>query len=197
MPLAILRDALDAPPSRMKRRHWTRTDYFTLLGAGAFDGQRHELIRGELIDKTGENPPHPALVTLLAGRLAELFGVYRVRVQGTIDVTPEDNPTSLPEPDICVTTTAAEHFVDRHPAAPDIVLLAEVSDSTLGFDTSTKADLYARAGIADYWVLDVRTRRIIVHRDPADGYYRSLTVYRANEPVSPLAAPSASLTLSR
>jgi Uma2 family endonuclease len=68
-----------------------------------------------------------------------------------------------------------------------------VADTTLDFDTTTKAGLYARAGIADYWVLDVNKRRIIVHREPMGGKYCSLAVYEAEEAVSPLAAPGASL----
>ena len=73
--------------------------------------------------------------------------------------------------------------------------MVEVSDTTLRFDLSTKADLYARAEIGDYWVVDLLGRRIIVHRDPAGGRYRSIVAYGEEELVAPLAFPSASLRI--
>ena len=78
---------------------------------------------------------------------------------------------------------------DRFPGPGDIALLVEVSDSTLSFDLRTKSALYARAEFADYWVLDINQRKMIVHRDPREGRYQSVTVYSASESVSPLAAP--------
>lgn len=82
------------------------------------------------------------------------------------------------------------------PVPRDIVLLVEVSDTTLSFDINDKAALYARAGIADYWVLDVNKRGITVHRCPSEGAYQSLTVYSDVEPVSPLAAPHSSVRVA-
>jgi Uma2 family endonuclease len=75
----------------------------------------------------------------------------------------------------------------RRPA--DLRLVVEVSDSTLGFDLTTKAELYARAGIAEYWVVDVAARRLIVHHEPREGLYRSVTAYNEEETVTPLASP--------
>jgi Uma2 family endonuclease len=68
-------------------------------------------------------------------------------------------------------------------------LAVEVADSTLRMDLSKKAELYARAGIPDYWILDVQNRRMIVHREPAAGKYVSVVAYREDESVAPLAAP--------
>ncbi len=75
----------------------------------------------------------------------------------------------------------------------DIVLAVEVSDTTLSIDTTRKAGLYARAGIRDYWVLDVNGRRIIVHREPSGGIYQSIRAFGEDEPVTPLAARDASV----
>ena len=66
--------------------------------------------------------------------------------------------------------------------------MLEVSDSSLAFDLTTKAALYARAGIPEYWVLDVAGRRLIVHRQPANGKYGSVVAYDNTESVAPLAA---------
>jgi Uma2 family endonuclease len=67
-------------------------------------------------------------------------------------------------------------------------LLVEVSDSTLGFDLTRKAGLYARAEIVEYWVFDIAARRLIVHRDPIAGRYQSVLEYGEQEAVAPLAA---------
>jgi Uma2 family endonuclease len=82
------------------------------------------------------------------------------------------------------------------PRPEDLHLIGEVSDSTLAFDLVTKAGLYARAGVPEYWVIDIAARRMIVHRDPVGGKYQSVTGYAANQPVAPLAAPSASFRSS-
>jgi Uma2 family endonuclease len=68
-------------------------------------------------------------------------------------------------------------------------LVVEISDSTLGFDLTTKAELYARAGIIKYWVIDLAARRLIVHRDPREGLYLSVTAYGGHEVASPLSSP--------
>jgi Uma2 family endonuclease len=69
--------------------------------------------------------------------------------------------------------------------------LIEISDSTLNFDLTVKSPLYARAGIVEYWVLDVAGRRLISHRDPVAGKYTLVAVYSEHESVAPLAAPKA------
>jgi Uma2 family endonuclease len=85
------------------------------------------------------------------------------------------------------------HFRTGNPRPEDLDLVVEIADSTLSFDLKTKADLYARAGIIEYWVLDIPNRRMIVHRDPKDGHYASIVAYAADESVSPLAAPNSAL----
>jgi Uma2 family endonuclease len=106
-----------------------------------------------------------------------------------IDVAPEDNPTNEPEPDVIVLKRDLSHFTSGNPRPQDLQLVVEVADSTLGFDLTKKASLYARAGIVEYWVLDVAGRRMIVDRDPQKGRYLSIEAYGSDESVAPLAAP--------
>ena len=87
------------------------------------------------------------------------------------------------------------HFKSENPRPEDLQLVVEVGDSTLGFDLTTKAGLYARAGITEYWVLDVAGRRMIVHRDPQAGRYRSVAAYSEEESVAPMAAPESYLRI--
>jgi len=67
--------------------------------------------------------------------------------------------------------------------------VVEIADTTLAFDLTVKAALYARAGILEYWVLDLTGRRLIVHRDPKGGGYASVTAYSEHESIAPLSAP--------
>ncbi len=178
-------------PARLDppRKLWTRSEYDELSSSGLLNGQRMELIEGELIDKMGKKRPHVNSLTLLHGWLVKVFGVRLVNPEAPIDVAPEDNPTNEPEPDIIVLKRDLSHFTSANPSPQDLQLVVEVADSTLGFDLTTKAALYARAGIVEYWVLDVAGRRMIVHRDPQKGRYASVTAYGNEESVAPLAAP--------
>jgi Uma2 family endonuclease len=174
------------------RKLWTRTE-FDELSSSVFEGQRLELIEGELINKMGKKPPHWNSVAILRKWLCRVFGEDFVLQEVPIDVSPEDNPSSEPEPDLSVLKREMSHFTKASPQPADLHLVIEVADATLGFDLGTKARLYARAGIVEYWVLDVNGRRMIVHRDPGEGRYTSVVAYAADERVAPLAAPDSRL----
>jgi Uma2 family endonuclease len=182
-------------PVRMEppRKRWTRSECDALAESGVLDCQRLELIEGELIDKMGKKRPHVNSVALVAEWLAGVFGVRMMNQEAPIDVAPEDNPTNEPEPDLIVLKRDRSHFKWANPRPEDLQLVVEVADSTLSFDRTTKAALYARAGIVEYWVLDVAGRRMIVHRDPQAGRYLSVVAYGSEESVVPLAAPGSSL----
>jgi len=85
--------------------------------------------------------------------------------------------------------------MQENPGPEDLRLVIEVADTTLGFDLTTKAALYARAGIVEYWVLDMAGRRMIVHREPQGARYASVAAYSSEESVAPLAAPESSLRI--
>jgi Uma2 family endonuclease len=190
MPTALF----DLPaPVNPPRKLWTRSDFDELYATGWLDRHRVELVEGELIDKMGKKRPHVNSLTLLQGWLQAVFGVLRVNPEAPIDVAPEDNPTNEPEPDLIVLKRDLSHFTQGNPRPEDLHLVIEVADSTLGFDLTTKAALYARAGVPEYWVLDVTGRRLIVHRDPRAGRYVSVAAYAEEESVAPLAAPESFL----
>jgi Uma2 family endonuclease len=170
------------------RKRWTRAEHEALYDSGVLDGQRWELVEGELINKMGQGRPHVNSLVLLLIWLQGVFGPRRVLQDSPIDVAPEDNPTNEPVPDLVVLNHDFSHFALENPQPSDLALVIEVSHTRLGFDLTTKASLYAKAGIADYWVLDVAGRRMIVHREPGDGRYASVLVYSSEEAVAPLAA---------
>jgi Uma2 family endonuclease len=174
-----------------RRKLWTREECLALESAGLFDQQHLELVQGELIDKMGKNRPHVTSLALIVLWLHQVFGGHFVLSEAPIDVASEDNPINEPEPDVVVLKRELESFLAGNPRPEDLHLVVEVADTSLAFDLTTKAALYARAGIVEYWVLDVAARRLVVHRNPNAGRYETVTVYGENETVSPLAAPHA------
>jgi Uma2 family endonuclease len=194
MPVLIDQQPMPAPPPEPRRKRWTRSEFEFLETTALFAGTRYELIDGELIDKMSMNERPAVALTLLAAWLFRVFG-KRVRLQVPMDVRPEDNPTNEPQPDAAVLHLPIGELKGRRPSGADVALAVEAADSSLELDTSAKARLYARGGIADYWVLDLRGRRLIVHRDPdpAEGRYRSIAAYAEGETLSPLAAPDAAV----
>jgi Uma2 family endonuclease len=176
------------PPAEPPRKRWTRQECVALETSGIWAQQHLELIEGELISKMGKKRPHTNVLIVIQDWLVRTFGAQFVNPETPIDVAPEDNPTNEPEPDLIVLSKPSREFKDN-PQPVDLRLVVEISDSTLGFDLTTKARLYARARIVEYWVVDIPGRRIIVHRDPQEGQYRSVIAYAEQESVKPLASP--------
>jgi Uma2 family endonuclease len=167
-----------------------------LDAAGIFEQQKVELIEGELIVKMPKNRPRAGTATLLMAWLIQVFGGRRVGSEAPIDVAPQDNPTNQPVPDFFVAKNEyanSGRFWSSPPQPRDLDLVVEIADTSLAFDLTTKAALYARAGIIEYWILDVIGRRLLVHRNPEGGQYGSVISYSELESVAPLAAPDASL----
>ena len=189
MPTVITEPPRVPPPLDPPRKRWTRAEVQVLEAAGMLDTTHLELIEGELINKMGKRRPHGDSASLLHAWLIQVFGGRHVNSEMPIDVAPQDNPASQPEPDLIVVGRDYTAFRTKTPGPSDLILVIEISDTTLAFDMGVKAALYARAGIEDYWVLDIQGRRMFVHRDPQDGRYQSVVEYSENEMIAPLAAP--------
>jgi Uma2 family endonuclease len=175
-------------PLGPQRRRWTADEINALSEAGALNVERLELIEGELYDKMGKNRPHVIVLHQIARMLYEVFGIDRVTQESSIGVARPDRSLSEPEPDLVVTVKDFRSY-PRPPIQKDVCLIVEVSDTTLRHDLRIKAALYARAGIAEYWVAELNARRLVVHRTPEEGRYSSVVSYDANESVIPLTAP--------
>ena len=189
MPTAVTEVLTPPIPPDPPRKRWTRAECSTLEELGMFSQQSLELIEGELISKMGKKRPHVHTLALLTEWLIHVFGGRFVNQEAPIDVTPQDNPTNEPQPDAIVLRGSYSGFLSKTPQPYDIELVVEVSDTSLIFDLTTKAALYARAGIPEYWVLDIQGRRLVVHREPIAGRYSLIVAYGENEAVAPLAAP--------
>jgi Uma2 family endonuclease len=182
-------ETADAAPVR---KRFTREEVDRLDETGIFAGQRYELIDGDLIDKMGQKPPHAFTIQLIFGRLAGLFDVILVRVQHPMEAAPGDRERSLPESDVAVLREHNVEHLSRHPRGDEMLLVIEVSDTTAAFDRSRKATLYARAGVPEYWVLDLNRRMLVVHRETDGAQYRQTFLHGPDEAVSILGRSEAS-----
>jgi Uma2 family endonuclease len=171
----------------------TLAQYDRMIEAGVFDQAapcRLEFILGEIRKMAPIRSEHEEIVD----RLTEWSyrdlpeGKIRVRVQNSIGLPMLD---SAPEPDLV--WVARRDYSQSRPTAADVLLVIEVAESSLAYDRGEKADLYAQAGIADYWIVNVPERSIEVRRDPGAGHYRSLQTYTGEQDVRPLAAPEVTL----
>lgn len=168
-----------------------------MINAGVFSDEQGkvQLFRGEILFMTPPNPPHDDVICLLtAWAFAVLSNVndqLDVRVQLSMDLTEQ---ASVVSPDLSLVT--ARSYAVRRPTAADTRLLVEVSDSSLNYDLGGKLALYAEAEVVEYWVIDIPHRSIIVHRDPADGRYRTVQSFDENETVESTLTPGISLVLS-
>lgn len=172
----------------LPHKTWTRDEVKVLQGTGLFDGLHYELIEGELIDKMGKLRPHVIGLRKTAETLEAVFGREFVEREAPIDIAEGDNPRNEPEPDVVVLRRPYGEFSDN-PRPSDICLIVEVADSTLRNDRTTKARLYARAGIPEYWVLDLNGRRLLVFREPQAGAYGDCLEFGEAASVGPLNRP--------
>jgi Uma2 family endonuclease len=175
-----------------RTRRWTRLEYDRLIDLGVFrPGEHLELLDGHLIVSEPQGTLHATAVGLVEDALRACFGPgWLVRSQMPIALDDE----SEPEPDVAVVPGTRRDYETAHPARP--VLLVEVAESSLAADRATKAALYARAGVADYWILNLVDRVLEVCRDPVTAaaqpsgwHYQEIVVLRPGASIAPLARP--------
>lgn len=185
---------LDVPVALTNRKRWTRTECDFMERAGYLT-ERYELLDGEIILKVGQNQPHAMSVIRVVAWLLSVFGVARVQTQADIEVALEDQEANYPQPD-AVVLTRPDYELAKKPQGTDLLLAVEVSDTTLRDDLRTKAALYARAGVPEYWVLDVPSRRLIVHLRPVNGEYAETIACTEDESIASQAAPDQAVHVS-
>ncbi len=170
------------------RKRWTRSDCDFLERLGMLPN-RYELLDGEIIDKMGQNRPHAIAVTLIIKWLIAVFGGDFVQCQLPIEIADTDRPNYQPEPDASVTAQPASAYPEEPPSPGDLRLVVEVADTTLRDDLTTKSGLYARAGIPEYWAIDINSRRLFVHRGPQNGSYTEVRALLETQKIATESAP--------
>ncbi|MBD1852967.1 Uma2 family endonuclease [Cyanobacteria bacterium FACHB-502] len=178
-----------------KAKQWTVDDYHRMIKAGILtEGDRVELLEGQIIEMNPQLPPHAATTQRAfryLDRLLETIAYVRMQLPVTL------KPKSEPEPDIAIVRIDPDEYGDRHPAPDEIFLIIEVADSTLLSDRQQKAPIYAKAGIPDYWILDVNARQVYVFREPMQEGYQQEVIVDANRVLAPLAFPDIEIPLNQ
>src|SRR5262245_28451011 len=138
-------------------RRFTVDEYHRLIRGGILtEDDNLELIEGYLVHKMSRSPPHNGTLRKVEKRLSRLLPAgWEVCIQSGITLA-----DSEPEPDLAVVREDPAEYITRHPGPADIGLVIEVADSSLPSDRSDKARIYARAGIAVYWIVNVSDRQI-------------------------------------
>ena len=167
---------------------WTRKECEFLVSSGMLD-ERFELIEGEIILKMGQNRPHGITMRLIRKYLEQLFTADFMQIQEPVLVAYEDDEFNEPEPDLTVLEQPYMTYGKRKPGTGDVVLLVEISHTTMDRDTKSKPRLYARADFPEYWVADVEARQIWVYRSPSPNGYGVITIYSETEEISLISRP--------
>ncbi len=145
----------------VQEKTWSKAEYYRLGELGFFRGQRVELIEGRLMVFSPQNAFHADTVNRVHDTVRLLFPTgYLVRCQLPLDL----GLTIEPEPDVAVVVGRPRQYLHAHPTTAELIV--EVSESTLNYDRVQKGSLYARAGIADYWIVNLVDSRVEVYRDP-------------------------------
>ncbi len=160
-------------------KRWSRSEYYRLAELDFFQNERVELLEGEIVEMSPQNRPHAAAIGRLNTLLVRSFGdTHIVRVQLPLDIDEHNQP----EPDFAVVPIPLVEDSDPHPPTADWII--EVADSSLALDRQRKSELYARAGVPVYWVVNVRESEIEVFSELRDGKYRTRRVFTGNDSVS-------------
>lgn len=185
-------------PRHPRPYKWNREEYYKMGDAGFFNRRRVQLVGGEVIETSPVTSQHATSTVLAADVLRDVFGSnWVIRQQAPIAIS----KFSEPNPDIAVAFGKSRDFKEAHPRTAALVI--EVADSTLQYDRNQKASLYAKAGIADYWVVNLQQRRVEVYRRPIldatakFGFsYANRMIFKEGDTIKPLAKPKAAIAVA-
>lgn len=162
-------------------------EYHQMEDAGILSARdRVELIYGEILVKAVAGPAHNASVARANRGMSRLVGDRAiVFVQSSVRVS----QWSEPAPDIALLRPRDDFYASKHPGPEDILLIVEVSDSSLKFDLGTKARLYAETGVLEYWIVDIQNDCLFAYSDIHENAYRAVRQYRRGDSIAPLLLP--------
>lgn len=179
----------------LTRRRFTLDQYHRMGEVGIFrPGDRVELIEGEIIERAPIGSLHAATVARIQEFFARRLG-ERATVWGQNPLLMPRHE-SEPEPDVMLLERREDFYARGHPQPSDVRLLIEVADSSLRYDRLTKFPLYARAGVAEAWLVDIEMRRVEIHRRPTTRGYQDVERPAPDTRFAALAFPDVAVTLA-
>lgn len=177
----------------ISRKLFTVEEFQRICEAGIFHpDSRHELIRGEIIEVPRATRRH-------SGRVNKLNRVFTSKLGETVIVCIQNgmfiDEMSEPQPDVVIAKPLPELFGPFEPDPGDLLLLVEISDTSLRYDTRIKAPLYAQGGIPEYWILNIPDDVLEVRSDPAGGEYRRSEIYKRGQTITAQMLPGITFTI--
>jgi len=171
---------------------WTREAYHRLGELSFFpQNRRVELIEGEIIQMSPIGPRHAGVVYFLNDFFGQLRGRAVLGPQGPLGLT----ESSEPEPDLMLLQYRADFYSKSHPTVNDVLLVIEVSHTSAEFDLTKKMEIYAAAGIPEYWVVDLNRDLLVMHRSPSGDRYTEVQEHKPDDAVAPQAFADIELTV--
>lgn len=194
--MSTIEQDIDVPVLRFDR-YWTVDEWHRAGDEGYFaPDERVELFRGRVVAMTPMRGPHLSLTGRIVRLLNAAIPERTSLVFGQAAITLNDS--TEPSPDIMIVAWRQDEYFGAIPQAGDAHLIMEISDSTRSYDLHEKAAEYARSGIHEYWVCDVKARRVVVHRGAnRDGTWQSVESFSGRDSVSPLRFPDVVLTVDQ
>jgi Uma2 family endonuclease len=161
----------------------TVDEYEAMVESGAIASRnRFHLIKGYLVAKMSQNPPHAVVDEALGPALARILPADRYHARAAKPVR-LPNRDSEPEPDRCIVRGTAFDYADHHPGPGEIAVVIEIAQSSLAIDRKYAAEVYGPAGIPVYWIINLVHRQIEVYTGPAPTGYASTEVFREGQSV--------------
>ena len=171
---------------------WSIADYHKMIAAGILSGRNIQLIDGELVEMSPEGIIHAAYGGSIADCLRQVMNEHAwIREAHPIILS-----NSEPEPDIAIVELPKSKYFQSHPVPADIYWLVEISDTTLTYDLTKKQEIYAAAGISEYWVVDIKDQKLIVFTQPQDSRYLSKSELTTGI-VNPLSFPQVAISVKQ
>jgi Uma2 family endonuclease len=186
----------------LKRKQFDVTQYHQMIATGLLcEGDRLELIEGEILEMAAIGSRHSAQVNRLNRLLSGVLPDVMIAVQNPIEL----GLRSEPQPDIVLLRWRDDYYEVSHPTPEDCLLVIEVADSTLEFDSRSgrlsqrdvKAPMYSRSGIGEYWLVDLQGQAIECYRQPTELGYQQMVRYGRGGSLSPIEFPHLSLRVDQ
>ena len=163
---------------QIQRRLFTVREYNKMAEAGILPERGVELINGEIINMSPIGIRHNAIVSKLNRFLVEQVGQNALVFPQCAFMASE---FTQPEPDLALAKFRSDYYVNAMLRSTDLFLLIEVSDTTFNYDNKMKRDLYAAAGVSEYWVVDLNKQKVHTYWDSQEGSYQNSRVYKKGE----------------
>lgn len=165
----------------LNRRLYSVDEYYKMAEVGILKSMdKLELINGEIILKNPSNPKHSSYVMRLDALFSNTFGrkiIVSVKHPLRIDQHSE------PEPDIAILKYREDYYTETHPSSEDVILLIEVSDSSVNVDKTIKLPLYAKSGIQEFWIINLKSNQIEVYKNPKGDSYKTKKIYKKEKSI--------------